>query len=312
VTSRDAKHASDDTFFFSNACLQHANFNQDEWLALENWVKELDVDATDKISVFSGPIFGDNPRTITPAGRETALIPAAFFKVVVWVGQGGGLNVRAFIMAQDVAALADKRGFRSKNTGPQGSARRLEDFQRYQVSVTEIEEQTGLRFPTEIPDQNPLFFNPNDRATEELNVMRFPERIEVGRPAEVVAPDQPRERVMDDEIDVFIAAALVNASGDERLGEWVSIINLTNERVELGRWVLKDPQDELTLQGSMAPGEAVQIGPLDPISLGNRGGTLALYDAAGQRIDRVKYPKQGGDLEDQPKIFALRDMTITV
>ncbi|MEM7685983.1 MAG: DNA/RNA non-specific endonuclease [Pseudomonadota bacterium] len=310
-TGREAKLASDDTFFYSNASLQHANFNQDEWLALENWAKELDVDATDRVSTFSGPIFGDHPRSITPAGREMAIIPAAFFKIVFWIGAESKLHVRAFIMAQDAEALRDKRGFRSKNTGSAGSARRLEDFQRYQVSVTEIEEQTGLIFPQEIPDENPLFFNPSDEAMANLNVTRFPERIEVDRPAEVIAPDQPREVVLDDDVDVFIAAALVNASGDERLGEWVSIINLSNERIDLAGWKLKDPQDELAIEGSMAPGEAIQIGPLSPASLGNKGGTIGLYDDQDRRIDRVKYPKQGGDLEDRPAIFAMRDMTIT-
>ncbi len=273
---------------------------------------------TDRISVFSGPIFGDHPRSITPAGRTTAKIPAAFFKVVCWVNTADQLSVRAFIMAQDAEALRDKRGFRSKHTGPIGSARRMEDFQRYQVSVTEIEEQTGLLFPTDIPDENPLLFNPPDegdtermREVDDLHVERFPERIEVDRPAEVIAPGQPREVVRDDDVDVFIAAALVNASGDERVGEWVSIINLTNDRVDLAGWKLRDPQAELPLSGSMAPGEAVQVGPLVPIALGNRGGTIALYNAEDQRIDRVKYPVQPSDIEDRPVIFAMRDMTIT-
>ncbi|NER83292.1 MAG: endonuclease, partial [Leptolyngbya sp. SIO1D8] len=31
---REAKLAADDTFYYSNAALQHGNFNQDEWLAL--------------------------------------------------------------------------------------------------------------------------------------------------------------------------------------------------------------------------------------------------------------------------------------
>ncbi|MEM1300049.1 MAG: DNA/RNA non-specific endonuclease [Pseudomonadota bacterium] len=315
ATGREAKLASDDTFFFSNASLQHANFNQDEWLALENWVAELDVDATDRISVFSGPIFGDHPRSITPAGRATAKIPAAFYKVVCWVNSAIELQVRAFVMAQDAEALRDKRGFRSRHTGSAGSARRLEDFQRYQVSVTEIEEQTGLIFPQNIPDENPLLFNPPGEEDQDrvaaLNVDRFPERIEVDRPAEVIAPGQAREVVMDDDVDVFIAAALVNASGDERFGEWVSIINLTNAEVDLAGWRLKDPQAELAIEGSLGPGEAIQIGPLSPIALGNSGGTIGLYDDQDRRIDRVKYPRQPGELEDRPVIFAMRDMTIT-
>ena len=55
-TQRDAKRASDDTFYYSNATLQHGNFNQDEWLALENWVFKLNLDSNGKVTVFSGQI----------------------------------------------------------------------------------------------------------------------------------------------------------------------------------------------------------------------------------------------------------------
>ncbi len=298
-SGREAKHASDDTFFYSNACLQHENFNQDEWLALEDWVLDLTLDSTNKISVISGPIFGDFARSITPQGRPTALIPSGFFKVVLYSNQQNELDVRAFIMMQDEEALRDKRG------------KHLFNFQRYQVSITEIEEKTGLIFPADVPDHNPLFFNENEDATANLNVRSFPERIEVDAPGELVGQDDRRETVRDAEIPIFIAAALVNASGNEALGEWVSIINLSNERVEFDGWKLKDLEDELLLAGSLAPGEAMQVVPLSPIQLANRGGTLSLYNPAGERVDRVKYPLQTKALEDKPFIFAMRDLTIS-
>ncbi|PSN17952.1 endonuclease [filamentous cyanobacterium CCP5] len=298
-TSREAKHASDDTFFFSNATLQHENFNQDEWLALEEWVQNLTLDSTDRISVICGPIFGETARSLTPSGRPTALIPSAFFKVVAFINQENALEVRAFMMLQDEEALRDKGG------------RQLFNFQRYQVSVTEIEERTGLRFPPQVPDGNPLFFNENPAAAVELNVQTFPEHIEVDSPEEMIAKGELRETVLDDQVAIFIAAALVNASGDERLGEWVSIINLTNEPVNFEGWKLKDPEDELEISGSLGPGEAMRVGPLLPIQLANRGGTLSLYNPAGARIDRVKYPVQPAILEDKPVVFAMRDMTIT-
>ena len=65
-TARDAKSASDSTFFFSNATLQHENFNQDEWLALEDWVKNLMLDEAGKITEFTGPIYGELGRMISP------------------------------------------------------------------------------------------------------------------------------------------------------------------------------------------------------------------------------------------------------
>lgn len=298
-SSREAKLASDDTFFYPNATLQHENFNQDEWLALEDWVKDLTLDSTDKISVISGPIFGEFVRSITPPGRMTALIPSAFFKVVAYINQQNQLEARAFIMIQDEEALRDKEG------------KQMFNFQRYQVSVTEIEEQTGLIFPSQIPENNPLFFNENSEAREDLNVRRFPEHIEVDSPEEVIGMGERRETVKDEEIPIFIAAALVNPAGNELSGEWVSIINLSNDEIKLDGWKLKDPQNELTIQGALAPGTAIQISPLSPIELGNQSGTISLYNKDNERVDRVKYPVQPKVLEGKPIIFAMRELSIS-
>ncbi|MEO0990449.1 MAG: DNA/RNA non-specific endonuclease, partial [Pseudomonadota bacterium] len=290
ATSREAKHASDDTFFYANASLQHANFNQDEWLELEDWVKDLTEDDTNRINSISGPIFGDNPRSITPAGRETALIPAAYFKVVTFVA-GGALQVRAFIMAQDAAALQDKQG------------RRMFDNQRYQVTVTEIEERTGLIFPKEVPDNNPLFFNEDAEKAEQLHISQFPERIEVDTPKEVVAKDTERDFVIDTG-DVRIVAAMVNPEGDERRGEWVTILNLSGDRVDLAGWTLSDTlRQPYDLEGQIPPGEALRVTPVTPLMLGNRGGTIALFDNQKRRIDRVRYFANDARPEGVPVSF---------
>ena len=69
--------------FYTNVSFQHENFNQDEWLELEDWVMNLTRDRDDKITSFSGLFWFDHPRSITPAGRETALIAFTFFKLSV-------------------------------------------------------------------------------------------------------------------------------------------------------------------------------------------------------------------------------------
>lgn len=298
--TRQAKHASDDTFFYSNAALQHKNFNRDEWLALEDWVKDFTGDDTNRLTSVSGPVWGEHPRAITPQGRETALIPTAFFKVVTYV-KDGALEVRAYLMSQDAAALRDMRG------------KRMFDNQRYQVSVTEIEELTGLIFPQEIPDANPLFFNMSG-AAEAVNLRedRLPERIEVDDPAEVVAMDQPRAELVDDEVAVFIAAAMVNPKGPERAGEWVTIINLSEDDVSLKDWAIADRRGARLTLGDMtlAPGEAARVTPLAPVMLGNEGGIITLWDAAGRRIDRVKYRKEHARTEGRPIVFTERSEPI--
>ncbi|MBE9211458.1 DNA/RNA non-specific endonuclease [Plectonema cf. radiosum LEGE 06105] len=296
-TEREAKRASDETFYYSNASLQHENFNQDEWLALENWVFDLDLDSNGKITVFTGPVYGDFPRTITPPGRESALIPSAFFKVVCFVNKDSNeLDVRAFLMFQDEQALADKEG------------NKIFNFQRYQVTITEIERLTGLEFDDEIYEKNPLLFNENPEKQEQLHIQQFPERIEVDAPYEMIAKGEPRDAVAIDNAAIFIAAAMVNPSGDERESEWVSVINLSSEPVNLEGWTLSDTKHEpLQLnsilkeqQRTLKPGEAVRIQPLNPVMLSNRGGVISLYDnqGKGRRIDRVSYTARDVERED--------------
>lgn len=305
-TAREAKKASDSTFFFPNATLQHENFNQDEWLALEDWVKELMLDEDGKITEFTGPIYGDFGRMISPAGRRPAETPSAFFKVVCFINKDTKeLDVRAFIMFQDREALRDKTGNRFFN------------FQRYQVTVSEIESLTGIDFDDQIYEKNPLLFNENEEAQKTLNIPEFPERIEVDVPDEMVAKDDVREFAVDREVPVFIAAAMVNAKGDERENEWISIINLDDKEVDLTGWTISDKRNgilELSTalkkkERVLQPGEAVRIQPVEPVILSNRSGVITLFDQPakkskqGRRIDRVHYTKAQASQEGVPIRF---------
>lgn len=308
-TVREAKKASDATFFFSNASLQHENFNQDEWLALEDWVKTLMLDDNGKITEFTGPIYGEFGRMISPNGRPPAETPSAFFKVVCFISsETKALDVRSFIMFQDSDALANKRG------------KDFIDFQRYQVTVSEIELMTGLDFDDLIYEKNPLYFNENEEAQERLNIPEFPERIKVDVPEEMIAKDEVRDFVVDREMPVYIVAAMVNAAGDERANEWVSIINLSNGDLDLNGWTLSDMRREpLALSTVLKPeeliirpGQAVRVQPVAPIILSNRNGVITLYEAPteafpkGRRIDRVSYTKEQASQEGVPIIFDTR------
>ena len=282
------------------------NFNQDEWLALEDWVFNLSLDSNNRITVFSGPIYGDFSRTIIPSGREPALIPSAFFKVVCFINKDSEeLDVRAFMMLQDEGALRDKLG------------RRMFNFQRYQVTITEIENLTGLEFDDAICEKNPLFFNENEEAREQLHIPCFPEIIEVDDPADMVDGERPREQVADEQVPVFIAAALVNPSGNEREGEWISLINLSNETIDLDGWTLSDtkrqplPLNDVLDNLSLSPGEAVRVQPLNPLMLSNKGGTIILYDQEqDRRIDRVHYSAKQARIQGFPVWFLHRESLI--
>ena len=184
-------------------------------------------------------------------------------------------------------ALRDKQG------------NKLFNFQTYQVTITEIERLTGLEFDDEIYEKNPLLFNENPEKREELHIQQFPERIEVDAPYEMISKGETRDSVAVDNAAIFIAAAMVNPSGDERLEEWVSVINLSSKPVNLEGWTLSDTKHESLQLNSvlkeqeriLQPGEAVRIQPLNPVMLSNRGGVISLYDnqTKGRRIDRVRY-----------------------
>lgn len=304
-SKQEARRASDATFFFTNAALQHENFNQDEWLALENWVRNLTLDQNGLITEFTGPIYGGFDRRVTPSGRQPAEVPSGFFKIVCFInGQTQELDVRAFIMWQDADALADKRG------------KELFNFQRYQVTVSEIEELTGLFFDDKIYEKNPLLFNENEEAKEKLHIDSFPECIPVDEAEEMISQETQRQDI-GEELPVYIAAAMVNPKGDERQNEWVSVINLCPYEIDLTGWTLSDMkriplQLDTVLAGEqriLKPGEARQIKPLNPLALSNQGGTIALYQPMegsekGLRIDRVHYTQKQASVEGVPIVFS--------
>jgi endonuclease G len=280
-SARSAQHASDETFYFSNACLQHENVNQDEWLELEDWVLHLDGAVNGRIVVFTGPIYGDAPRVIRPAGREAADIPAAFFKVACFIGkQSAELEVRAFIVYQDEESIADKDG------------RKVYDYQHYQVTVREIELMTGIDFPDDVYERNPLYFHEkNDDVKSRLGIRSFPERIDVNSPSDLIGRDQRRIPVLDDDVDVYLLAAQpVPGPGEP---EWVSIGNLGGKLVDIEGWVLQDKEGRATvLSGKLLPGQSIvllQDDALGPVRLPNIGGVLKLLTADGEQIDHVDY-----------------------
>jgi len=291
-TPQEAQRASDETFYYTNSCLQHANLNQDEWLMLEDWVYDLNLDLDGKVTSFSGPIYGDYNRTIEPSGRELALIPAGFFKIVCFINKDTQkLDVRAFIIYQDEASLRDKSGRRRYNN------------QHYQVTVTEIEELTGLRFDDAIYQANPLYYSDGNEASEVLeenNANNYPENIEVAASADIIARSTRRETLLDDEVDIYIASAMINPAGLDAGNEWISLMNMGSEAVDLTGWTLSDNSnnrfqiDAVLQEGErlLEPGMAVKISLDTQVKLGNEGDVIKLHNSNGARIDWVNYTKR--------------------
>jgi endonuclease G len=130
--SRDeAERANVDSFFFTNITPQLDDFNQSKqhglWGELENAIfDDTEVDHL-KVSVFAGPIFKD-----TDVPYRGVLVPRRFWKVVAYV-EGGTLKAKAFVLTQDDLEV------KLESLG-------LEPFKLYQVTLTDLEETTGLAY----------------------------------------------------------------------------------------------------------------------------------------------------------------------
>jgi endonuclease G len=255
--------ATNDTYYYTNATLQHENFNRDEWKDLETWIRKMnlgeDSDGTGrKLSEITGPIFltdSSKQKTIQPEGREEARIPDGFFKVIAYINdkkaQGGSLEVRCFVMNQDHEVLQDRQG--------------EVDNQRYQVDIAKIEELTDLVF-------DPIYHQANKNTTTNLNEE---DAVNIGS-------------------GVVIAAAMVNPTGKDSGNEWISLQNKTAESISLQGWKLQDQRGRsLLLQSSIIidGDSSFTCHSISPVRLNNMGGTLTLYNAQGYLVDRVEYAK---------------------
>ncbi len=128
-SAQEARDASDSTFYYTNASLQHSRFNQDEWLKLENWVLDSAGGASSRLCVFTGPIYTKRDQFF-----NQFRIPSAFWKVVVLrdpTAAGDDLAALGFVMKQN--EFWDSFG---------GAA--MLDLHLYQVGIGEIGRYAGL------------------------------------------------------------------------------------------------------------------------------------------------------------------------
>ena len=133
-----AHQASNDTFAYTNAAMQHEALNQKEWLELENHVLGTAKALGDKLTVMTGPVLReddplfDNHGAIKPPTR----MPMKFWKMVVWNSPKEGLKGAAFVLSQEDFVKGDlmKAEFKPDR------------FKVYQVPIQKLEEMTHLRF----------------------------------------------------------------------------------------------------------------------------------------------------------------------
>lgn len=123
----EATTANEDTFHFTNCSPQMGAFNQKTWLSLETYVLNEARASKDRITVFTGPVFG--PRDLDYRGIR---IPLAYWKVIAFINQDGRPSATAYMVDQkkELKNLEATFGV----------------FKTYQRSIRQIEELADLDF----------------------------------------------------------------------------------------------------------------------------------------------------------------------
>ena len=85
--------------------------------------------------------------------------------------------------------------------------------------MADIEDHTSMIFLDIVGARNPLYYTAGEEMRTRDQISHTPERIEVSGPEELIAGGQSRTRFKDNDIDVFIANALVNPRTSERHNE---------------------------------------------------------------------------------------------
>jgi endonuclease G len=154
-----ARKASNDSCSYANACLQHRNFNEDEWRIPEKIAQRFERDLNGRLSIMTGPLFTENDRWFEPQGEDipAGRIPSGFWKVIYYIDkkktQAAGkeiLGCEAYLIYQDRLAVRNDDD--------------ADDIHipTLQVTITELADKTGLEFPEHLYNANPLWYYSRD------------------------------------------------------------------------------------------------------------------------------------------------------
>lgn len=136
----NAHEASNDTFAYTNAALQHSSLNQHEWLDLENHILALARTTQSKMTVFTGPVLKESDPSFNNNGRmsKPAQIPTAFWKVMVWNDPQEGLKSESFLLSQE--------GQAKRQNSHSDTEEHVSDFTKYRIPLDQLETLTHLDF----------------------------------------------------------------------------------------------------------------------------------------------------------------------
>lgn len=126
-----------DTFHFTNCCLQLSGFNRgkDSWQGLEQYLLEKKARKEKRrMVVITGPIFGMHDPVYRNPDMDYAIrIPVEFWKVCALIRQDGSLAATGFVLGQ--RDVTDLPGFEEAF-----------DVTAVQVTLADLAKRTGLHF----------------------------------------------------------------------------------------------------------------------------------------------------------------------
>ena len=165
------------------------------------------------------------------------------------------------------------------------------------MTISEIQNWTGINFGKQLYNQNPLFYKDLKKRNIEHNVSSAPERIPVRGTDNIIseASDSRKNIQQLSKRKIIINSAMINPSGNEKTGEWVSLHNRSNQKTKIDGWRLVDGHGrEATLAGSINSGESIKLHGrnIGKVLLSNSGGSLMLYNKDNCLIDYVTWSKK--------------------
>ena len=140
-----ALQASNDSCAYTNASMQHENFNEGEWRLPERAVANLELAKDKKPIVMTGPVFTTCDRYYSKSvGFDPVRIPAGFWKTITYVDKQNQLVTAAYLFFQDIDTLRTRK------------AKKRINLRSFRITTTELQLWTGIKFDHQMFVSNPL------------------------------------------------------------------------------------------------------------------------------------------------------------
>jgi len=127
------------TFLMTNILPQYHDLNAGPWLRLEEHCEKLSRREGHELFIMAGGVFPPGKRANDVIGKNVA-VPKKFFKIVVILQPGQGPNDVETSTSVIAVIMPNETGISDQG------------WEKYRVSVDEIEKRTGYEFLSAVPE----------------------------------------------------------------------------------------------------------------------------------------------------------------